>query len=326
VLANGLPDVLTTDLLTKPTCEFTLVEWRRRDLILSELELQRSEYVDPASRIEEGHLIDPEILIRGRVEDRPGTPKRLTLVVWLVDAKTGARLSGDVSSVTLPTAFFASEERLAELVLRDLICARTKAPEPAPAPTPAPPPPSPPVPTAATNVYTGSFSGEAVSELPGVRQTWSGTVRLDAAQDQGPLSPPPNGAPRGSYRTFTATSGGIDVTVAVRPPSGGCALDGTGHIDLLPGFLNQVIVQLDAPNPAYAVAFTGTGAETIRVTRSGGEGCSGTAAWPIFSPWASTGLLAHTASSFALDDFQSELTPQAPYDYDYTTRWSLSPG
>ncbi len=127
VLANGLPDMLTTDLLTKPECEFSLVEWRRRDAILDELALQRSEYVDPASRVEPGHVIDPEILIRGRVEDRPGTPKRLALVVWLVDAKTGARLSGDVSSVTLPSAFFASEERLAKLVQHDLICARTRA-------------------------------------------------------------------------------------------------------------------------------------------------------------------------------------------------------
>jgi hypothetical protein len=331
VLANGLPDMLTTDLLTAPECEFTLVEWRRRDVILDELALQRSEYVDPASRVEPGHLIDPEILIRGRVEDRPGTPKRLALVVWLADAKTGARLSGDVSSVTLPDAFFASEERLAKLVQHDLICARTRvappAPAaPAPAAAPAPPPPSPPVPTAATNVYTGSFSGEATSELPGVRQTWSGTVRLDAAQDLGPSSPPPNGAPRGSYRTFTATSGSIDVTVAVRPPGGGCALDGTGHIDLVPGFLNQVIVQLDAPNPAYVVAFTGMGTETVQVTKSGGPECSGTSPWPVFSPWASTGTLAHTASSFALDGFQSELTPEASFDYDYTTRWSLSPG
>ncbi len=116
------------------------------------------------------------------------------------------------------------------------------------------------------------------------------------------------------------------MTVAVRPTGGGCALDGTGHIDLTPGFMNQVIVQLDVPNPAYVVAFTGTGAETIQVTRSGGAGCSGTSAWPVVSPWASTGLLAHTAASFALDDSQSVLTPEAPFDYDYTTRWSLSPG
>ena len=150
--------------------------------------------------------------------------------------------------------------------MRDLICARAKVTPPAPAPapeaTPAPPPPSPPVPAAATNVYTGSFSGEATSELPGLTQTWSGTVRLDAAQDTAPPAPPPHGAPPGSYRIFTASSGSIDVTIAVRPPSG-CRLDGTGHFDLLPGFFNQVIVQLDVPNPAYVVAFSGQNAEFV---------------------------------------------------------------
>jgi hypothetical protein len=328
-MANGVPDFVTTDLLQAPACEFTLVEWRRRDVILDELALQRSEYVDPASRVEPGHLIDPDILIRGRVEDRPGTPARLALIAWLVDARSGARLSGDVSSVTLRSGFFASAERLGKLIMRDLICARTRpAPVPAPASpvAPAPAPPSPPVPHAATDVYTGSFSGEATSELPGVRQTWSGTVRLDAAQDSAPPVPPPNGAPPGSFRTFTATSGSVDVTIAVRPLGGGCALDGTGHFELVPGFLNQVIVQLDAPQPAYVVAFTGLPTDVVTVTKSGGPGCSGSGPFPVFSPWASTGPLAHTSSSFALDDAESVLTPAVPFDYDYTTRWSLSPG
>ena len=35
--------------------------------------------------------------------------------------------------------------------------------------------------------------------------------------------------------------------------------------------------------------------------------------------------LAHTSPSFALDDVQAVLTPATPFDYDYTTRWSLSP-
>jgi len=170
MLGNGMADMLTTDLMVKPTCEFTLVEWRRRDAVLAEIALSQTEYVDPATRIEAGHVIEPEILIRGRVEDRPGTPRRLALIAWLVDAKTGARLSGDVSSVTQHAAFFASAERLAVLVQRDLICARAIAPAPAAPPAePPPPPPSPPVPRAATDVYTGTFSGEAYSEATSTR-------------------------------------------------------------------------------------------------------------------------------------------------------------
>ena len=81
--------------------------------MLSELALSADRVRRPAPGSSPGHLIDPEILLRGRIEDRPGTPKRLALIAWLVDAKTGETLSDDVSSVTLPEAFFDSEERLA---------------------------------------------------------------------------------------------------------------------------------------------------------------------------------------------------------------------
>ena len=61
-------------------------------------------------------------------------------------------------------------------------------------------------------------------------------------------------------------------------------------------------MQLDVPNPAYVVAFTGLPTEHVR-SPSGGAGCSGTSPFPVFSPWASTGDARHTSSSFALDDF-----------------------
>jgi hypothetical protein len=338
VLGTGLSDMLITDLMAKK-CPFTIVEWTRRAAIVAEIALSQTEHVDPASRVEAGHLIDPEILIRGRVEDRPGTPKRIALIAWLVDAKTGARLSPDVSSVSIEDAFFASAGRLSELVMRDLICARANAVPPRPPGPPAapgvsapsapaqlpPPPPSPPVPTAATDTYTGSFSGEAYSEAASLRWTWNGTARFDAAQDQGPAAPPLNGAPTGSYRIFTVTSGSVDVTMEADPPSG-CALDGSGHFELQPGFLSQIIVQLDVPDPAYAITINGVGNELVQVTKSGGESCTGTSLFPAFSHWASTGLLAHTSPSFSLVGSQSELTPAVPFDYDYTTRWSFAPG
>ncbi len=317
VLGNGVPDMITTDMVTTPPCAYTIVEWRRRDAVTQELALSQSEYVDPATRIEPGHVIDPEILIRGRVEDRPGTPRRLALFAWLVDAKTGQRLSGDVSSVTLTTNWAAGVARLGELIVRDLICARTLLAPPAP-------PPSPPVPTAATNVYTGTFSGEAYSEAAAARWTWTGTVRLDAAQDSLPFFPPPNGAPPGTYRTFSVSSGGVDIAVEFTPP-GDCTLKGSGHVDFVPGLLSQVVVQLDAPNPAYVVHLAALASDTITATRSGGAGCAGTTPVPIFTELASTGTTAHTSPSYALESSQAVLTPESPFDYDYTTRWSFAP-
>jgi hypothetical protein len=322
-LGNGVPDMLTTDLLTEPKCEFTIVEYRKRDAILDEMRLGRSEYVDPATRVEEGHLIDPEILIRGRVEDRPGTPRRLALIAWLVDAKTGARLSQDVSAVGLHNEFFGAQKRLSELVVRDLICARRKPP---PAPTPEPPAPTPPGPAPAANGYTGTFSGNADSEGGGtVHWTWTGRVHLDAAQDN-PFLLPPNGAPPGSYRQFTVTTGDVDMTVTGTDLDG-CTIQGSGHFDVLPGLLNTLTLQLDVPNPAYALQLMGLASEVVQVTRSGGPACAGPPGnFPIFTVWASTGATAHTSPSLTLVDSQAELTPATPFDYDYTTRWNLAPG
>ena len=254
----------------------------------------------------------------------------MALIAWLVDAKTGVKLSGEVSSVTLTGAFFANVRRLGELIQRDLICARANAVPPAPPattePAPAPtPPPSPPVPTAATNVYTGTFSGEAYSLAAAARWTWTGTARLDAAYDSSPPFPPPNGAPAGSYRTFSVSSGGVDIAVEFTPP-GDCTIKGSGHVDFVPGLLSQVVVQLDAPNPAYVVHLAGLASDTITATRSGGDGCTGTTPVPIFTELASTGTTAHTSPSYALEGSQAVLTPESPFDYDYTTRWSFAPG
>jgi hypothetical protein len=318
-LGRGMMEMLVADLLQKPRCDFTLVEFERRDVIMDELKLQQSEHVDPASRVEPGHLIDPEIFIRGRVQDRPGTPHRLALIAWLEDAKTGARLSGDISSVTLHTDFFGSEERLADLLQR-LMCSRTA---PKPDPQPPPPLPSPPQPAPAPNHYAGTFSGKADSDVAGVHWTWNGMLEMDAAQDAAasPLLPPPNGAPPGSYRQFTVTSGSVDI--ALNGNQSGCILSGFGRFDVTPGLMNTLTIQLDVPDPAYALHIQGLPFLTVLATKSGSCG-PGQTPFPIFTTWADTGTNAHTSSSMTLAD--SETVPDPEPNYHYTTRWSLSPG
>jgi hypothetical protein len=345
-LGRGIPEMLITDLLTHPKCEFTLVEVMKRDVVLSELALGHSQYVDPASAPAPGHLIDPEILLRGKVEDRPGTPHRLALIAWLVDAKTGARISGNVSSVTLVADWSQSEERLATLVQRDLICARAAKPplpppppppaSPAPAPASPPGPPAclralrsacttPPGPPAAPDSYTGTFSGEADSDsgFSVIHWTWHGTLVMDAAQDQSFF--PPHGAPPGTYRTFTVTSGGVDLAVTVNTT--GCTFTGSKHFDVEPGLLNTLTLQLDEGSPAYALQIGGSIDKSVETTHSGPD-CPTESPTPfgIFPTWASTGTNAHTSPALNLVDSQAELTPETPLDYDYTTRWSLVPG
>jgi hypothetical protein len=313
-LDKGMMQMLVTDLVEKKRCAYTIVEFERRDVVTNEQALQQSQYFDPATTVEPGHVIDPEIFIRGRVEDRPGTPHRLALIAWLEDAKTGARLSDDISSVTLHPDFFGSEERLAEL-LRRLICSRAALP---PAPTPAP---APPVPTGPPNHYTGTFSGTADSEVAGTHWNWSGTLSLDAAQDQGASSllPPPNGAPPGSYRTYTVTSGSFDMTL--NGNLSGCIFTGFGRFDVTPGLMNTLTLQLDVPNPAYALHIQGLPFLTVLATKSGS--CSGQSPFPIFTTLADTGEIAHTATSLSLAD--SDTVPNPEPLYHYTTRWSLAP-
>ncbi|MEO8689547.1 MAG: hypothetical protein ABI611_15215 [Solirubrobacteraceae bacterium] len=341
-LGNGIPEMLITDLLQSPRCPMTIVEMRHRQAILDEQAFQQSEHVDPASRVEPGHLIDPEILLRGRVEDRPGTPHRVALFAWLVDARTGERISEDVSSVALYSAIFESEERLALLVQRDLICARAdrSAPTPpAPAGVPVPDvpvclpsrarsscplPPTPPVPPAAPDTYTGTFSGEADSAGADTHWTWHGTVVMDAAADQSHF--PPNGAPAGNYRVFTVTSGEVDLTLTATATSG-CTFAGTKHLDVMPGLINTLTLQLDDASPAYALQITGSIQDTLDATHSG-TNCPNETTTPfsIYPTWASTGSDAHTSPTLNLVDSQAELTPESPFDFDSTMRWSLSPG
>lgn len=315
VLRKGMADMLITDLVSSSECEFSVVEWEHRDLIEKEIALSQTEYIDPATRIEPGHLIDPEIFVRGRVEERPGTPKRIALVAWLEDAKTGAKVSGEVSVVELYEAFFSAEERLAKLILRDLICARanrvvTAAGEPL-----GPPPPPKPV----ANTYTGTFSGTADAVGP-MHWEWSGTVHMDAAQD---TSSPPYGGPPGDYRIFTVSQGGMDVQT--KGGDAKCGWTGSGHIDLTPGFQGGSLwVQLDTPTPAYFLSIHET--KFIPVTKSGSEpGCTETLELPIPEPWALTES-ARTSPSTVLNDSEAHITPEIGYDWDYTTSWNLSPG
>lgn len=58
------------------------------------------------------------------------------MVAWLEDAKTGAKISDEVSVVELADNFFSGVDRFGELIVRDLICTggnrRRRRPGPCP--------------------------------------------------------------------------------------------------------------------------------------------------------------------------------------------------
>jgi hypothetical protein len=312
VFRKGMADMLITDLVTGERCEFTMVEWEHRAAIEREISLQQSEYFDPASRVEPGHLIDPEVFIRGRLEDRPGSPPRNAILAWLEDAKTGARISDDVSVVALEDALFGAEERLAKLVLRDLICARANPP-PAQAGPPAPPPAPKPV----SDTYSGTFGGTADAVMEQLHWSWNGHVEMDAAQD---LAVPPPGGPPGEYRLFTVTSGNVHFN-----HTGGdakCSWSGSGDLALKPGN-GYLWVQLEVDNPAYFLSMIYNGG-SIEVKKSGSECEEETFQMPVFENLASTEQ-ALISPSTTLSGSETHNTPET-FDYDYTTNWNLNPG
>ena len=308
VLAKGIGDMIVTDIVGSSQCEFTVVEWEQRGLIEKEIALQHSEYFDPATRVEEGHLIDPEIFIRGRLEERRGTPPRMAMVAWLEDAKTGAKISDEVSVVELQSSFFAGEQRFVKLILRDLICARAKG---APGPE-GPAPGKEPGPKPVANSYTGSISGFADGD--GVHTEWSGNLVLDAAQDSG--SPPP-GAPPGEYREFTVTQGSVFTTIAGETEEE-CVYSASGSNAFEPGFSNGLLtVQLDVPNPAYYLYFAiPTG------TVDGSSTCDPEITLPIPAPLAFTEQAIVSGSTTLSGSESHSLFP----GYGYTTSWNFSPG
>lgn len=310
MLRRGMPEMLTTDVLASNACPFTIVDWMRRDEIIKEIELEQTQYFDPATRVEPGHLIDPEVFIRGRIEDRPGSPPRHATIVWLEDAKTGARISNDVSVVALNDDVFAAEQRLAKLVIRDLICARAQS-----QPTPGgetPPPPKP-----VSDVYQGTFSGSADAAEGALHFHWSGNVRMDAAQD---LSVPPPGGPPGEYRLFSVTTGGVHIDLS--GSAGECVLSGSGDFPLGPsnGYL---WVQLDVDHPAYFLNIT-YNVPIIQVEKSGGEECEEEFPLPAFGILAET-KEARSSPSTTLSDSESHSSNEGT-GFNYTTSWNLSPG
>lgn len=305
--AAGMDDMLVTDLVNSTKCAITVVEWARRGEIEQEIALQHSEYFDPATAVEEGHLIDPEIFVNGRFEDRRGTPQRTAMVAWLEDAKAGAKISREVSVVDLGDRYFDNETRLAKLIV-DLICARS-APTPTPeAPTPPPPPPPP------VDTYSGSFSG--VAEADGVHIEWSGNVVFDAAQDS---ATPPPGAPPGEYREYTVTSGSFFTAIEGETEEE-CVYSASGSRDLEPGFANgQLTVQLDVDSPAYYLFLLGNG--SVPGTSSCGEG---TDPYPVY-PFLSYTKEAVFSGSRALNG--SEAHPSLiPGSFSDTAQWNLAPG
>lgn len=103
VYRKGLTDLIVNDLVNLADgpdsrfgdCRLAVVEWEKRDLLQKELDLQKTQYVDPSSRTEK-QWIDPHYFIEGKLT---GTADTMEWTLQLRDARTGSIVAIDKGSV-----------------------------------------------------------------------------------------------------------------------------------------------------------------------------------------------------------------------------------
>lgn len=121
---QAMADLLTTDLVGNTPCDTAVVANKRdRKLIENELELQKSKYFDPATRVKRNFIIS-DLTVSGTVSVAPDQGSA-QVTVTISDARTGQLI--DSLSSTLPAeGFFEAEEALAKQVA-ERVCRRPAA-------------------------------------------------------------------------------------------------------------------------------------------------------------------------------------------------------
>ncbi len=121
---KALTDILITDLVGKTPCKTAVVANKRdRKLLEAELELQKSKYFDPATRVKRNFIIS-DLTVGGTINvAADGQSAQVT--VTITDARSGKLV--DSFKSTLPyEGFFEAEEQLAKAV-GERVCRRPAA-------------------------------------------------------------------------------------------------------------------------------------------------------------------------------------------------------
>jgi hypothetical protein len=117
----GLADMVVTDLVplsNGPPCEFSVIEMQHRDDIIKEINLQQTEFFDPASRIKPGHLLQPNLVVYGSLTASGGGA--LGYLLRVVNARNG-RVKGTVVGTISPDEWLTASADIARR-LAVIIC------------------------------------------------------------------------------------------------------------------------------------------------------------------------------------------------------------
>ena len=171
-MGKGLADMVVTDLVALTNnagapykdCNMAVVEWEKRGEIQKELDLQKSPYVDPATRVEK-NWIDPQYFVEGNVATDSNA------IAWSLqvrDAKTGSIVATDDG---MGEDYIKASEGIARRFVEKL-CRKGKdySGRPIARPAPAAPPPAAAAPQpAARPAAEKSPVEDAVNALKGLK-------------------------------------------------------------------------------------------------------------------------------------------------------------
>jgi hypothetical protein len=101
-----------------PPCKFTVVDVQRRDEVIREIRLQQTEFFDPATRVRPGRLLQPQLLVKGRLTPQAGGG--LSYDISVVDAGSG-KVKGSTSGQIPESAFTTASQGIAR-ELAKIIC------------------------------------------------------------------------------------------------------------------------------------------------------------------------------------------------------------
>jgi hypothetical protein len=111
--SRGLATMVETDLVqlnAGPPCKFTVVDVQRRDEVIREIRLQQTEFFDPATRVRPGRLLQPQLLVKGRLTPQAGGG--LSYDISVVDAGSG-KVKGSTSGQIPESAFTTASQGIA---------------------------------------------------------------------------------------------------------------------------------------------------------------------------------------------------------------------
>lgn len=121
VYGKGLAQMLDTDLVQQvgsdgkfASCGAVVIEVHHRDEILKELELSKSPYVDPATRLTQGRLLDATYMIEGSVQ--PDGADGMSWQIQMREVATGRIVARDSASIKLDKLVDASGQIVERLL------------------------------------------------------------------------------------------------------------------------------------------------------------------------------------------------------------------